>query len=487
VNRILARRSYLWIALAVILVGALVLPAAAETVRIAPGNPDLVAVNTSPQAPPAVQPTRERVVVVPSTPAPQRTMAVTTVPTTVPAGNGRQGVSVITTVTIRPTQAQAVLPARVVNGSAGSPGTGKDSGAALVVSRHVTDVNPAGIAGEGVQETTAGVKDPRTGDIIPEDKGAGLPGAGTGTTMPSAADQWNNRFGASGAGDFTGGTPFDKNPGSNSMDGFFGTYGGNIPDPLAAYGTGRPGTSPAESADSGGSSGDDMSVTTNEDGSFTLWVPVGEGADREFYLIEFDAQGNLKTDDGTTAQGTSNSAGTTSNQIGLGTTDPSKGGSRGQQYEGEGGYTGGSGHSANDIMVGSSGRMTGKVPGTYDPGSPGLGQDTGGKTPALFQAIEKYVAQGGKVRGGTAGYQPGDSGLGQDTGGNQGSRVSGLKKAINSQRFVIDPDTRYVEQVPWWLEKKVSPREMSAAQASAMPAGVASEIGANTAGAATGT
>ena len=94
-------------------------------------------------------------------------------------------------------------------------------------------------------------------------------------------------------------------------------------------------------------------------------------------------------------------------------------GSNGQQYEGEGGYTGGGGRGANDLNFGSARRMAGKVVGSRDPGGAGLGQDTGGRMPARFEAIEKFVARGGKVRA-KAGYQGSDSGLGQDVGGDGG-------------------------------------------------------------------
>ena len=117
--------------------------------------------------------------------------------------------------------------------------------------------------------------------------------------------------------------------------------------------------------------------------------------------------------------------------------------------------------------------MTGKVVGGRDPGEAGLGQDTGGRMPARFEAIEKYVAQGGKVRGGKAGYQGGDSGLGQDVGGAAGKRISGLKKASDAQRFVIDPNAPNPDQIPWWLEEQVSPMDQaSTAQVNAAQAGL---------------
>jgi hypothetical protein len=148
-------------------------------------------------------------------------------------------------------------------------------------------------------------------------------------------------------------------------------------------------------------------------------------------------------------------------------------GSNGQQYEGEGGYTGGGGHSANDLNVGSNGRMTGKVVGGRDPGAAGLGQDTGGRMPARFEAIGKYVSQGGKAHGGKAGYQGGDSGLGQDVGGAAEKRISGLKKATDARRFIIDPNAPNPEEIPWWLEEKVSPMcQASNAQVNGVQAGL---------------
>ena len=117
--------------------------------------------------------------------------------------------------------------------------------------------------------------------------------------------------------------------------------------------------------------------------------------------------------------------------------------------------------------------MTGKVVGGRDPGEAGLGQDTGGRMPARFEAIGKYVAQGGKVRGGKAGYQSGDSGLGQDVGGAAESRISGLKKAIDAQRFIIDPNAPNPDQIPWWMREKVSPMgQASNAQVNGVQAGL---------------
>ena len=111
--------------------------------------------------------------------------------------------------------------------------------------------------------------------------------------------------------------------------------------------------------------------------------------------------------------------------------------------------------------------------GSRDPGGAGLGQDTGGRMPARFEAIEKFVARGGKVRA-KAGYQGSDSGLGQDVGGAAERRVSGLKKAHDSQRFVIDPNAVNPDQIPWWLQEKVSPlNQASAAQVNGAQAGLA--------------
>ena len=132
-----------------------------------------------------------------------------------------------------------------------------------------------------------------------------------------------------------------------------------------------------------------------------------------------------------------------------------------QQYEGEPGYSGG-GRSANDIMIGGSRRFIGLV--IVDTSDASLGQDTGGKKPALFTAIENYVAKGGKVRGSIGGYQPGDSGQGSDIAGTQANHVTALKNALASQRFMIDPGATYAERISWWLQPKTSPGEMKATE-----------------------
>jgi hypothetical protein len=447
----------------------MIMPAAAATGRTAPVGVPPITVNVSPAATQAVSPALERIAIVTATPAPQRTTVVTTV-TTRPVVDEPQVIPSVTTIAAR-----TALPDTVVNGTSGTAGStpGKEVVSADI--HRVVTISPGEVIRDGQPGTQTGVKDPKTGEEIPVDKSKGLPGGGISGQMPSAEDQWNNRFGAGGNGELGSGTPFDNNPFSNPMDDFLNQHGGNIADPVEAYGSSGAGISPAEGAEGAEGSSWDVSTTTNEDGSYTVWVSVDNGGDqgREYILLEFDAEGNSKNGGGDT-QFSENSIGVESRMMQQGETDPVKGlGSRGQQYEGEGGYTGGTGHSANDLVIGGSRRITGKVPGSYDPGNAGLGQDTGSTMPAVFGAIETYVSQGGKVRG-KGGYQPGEAGLGQDTGGGQ-NRVTGLKNAIAAQRFIIDPNARYAEQIPWWLERKVSPTTVNAAagingmQAGAVP------------------
>lgn len=321
------------------------------------------------------------------------------------------------------------------------------------------------------QETTTGTKDPRTGQDLSKNAnpGFGLPGGkDLSKEFPSAERQWNDRLKGSlgGGSDYLGeGTPFDDKPGSNPMDDFLGQHGKNIPDPLAGQGKGRSGFSPAQDAPGTGSVTVGQ-VTMEEDTRIICasdYVsPKDSGAKKdECIAVEYDRDGGFKTE--------------TDRKMAVDFWRKwmPKGGSSGQQYEGEGGYTGGGGHSANDLYIGSNGRMTGKVVGGRDPGEAGLGKDTGGKMPALFEAIGKYVAQGGKVRGGKAGYQGNDSGLGQDTGGAAEKRISGLKKATDAQRFIIDPNAPNPEETPWWLREKVSPMgQASTAQVNAVQAGL---------------
>lgn len=153
--------------------------------------------------------------------------------------------------------------------------------------------------------------------------------------------------------------------------------------------------------------------------------------------------------------------------------DGQQDGNDGQQYDGEGGYTGG-GHNANNLNSGAARRVSGKGVGGRDPGSAGLGQDTGVRLPARLQAIGKYVAQGGRVHGGKGGYQGSGAGLGQDVGGAAEKKISGVKKATDAQRFNIDPNAPNPDELPWWARTKVSTRtQASNAQASAVQQGVA--------------
>jgi hypothetical protein len=329
------------------------------------------------------------------------------------------------------------------------------------------------------QETTTGINDPRTGQDLSKDAnpGFGLPGGkDISKEFPSAEQQWNDRLKGTFAGgsDYLGdGTPFDDKPGSNPMDDFLGQHGGNIPDPLAAYGSGRSGFSPANDApadadpdyeaptvdSSGGTSATNEEITLHSMlcGSDIIGKEnIGKAGD-DCIVIEIDGKGNFDTK--------------MVNDF-LDVWEPKPKDSGDQQYEGEGGYTGGSGHSVNDLYIGSIGRMTGKVVGGYDPGEVGVGKDTGGRLPAQFEAIGKYVSRGGKVHG-KAGYQSGDSGHGQDIGGAAENNISGLKKAIDAQRFIIDPNARSDEEIPWWLREKVSPQDKaSTAQLNAVQAGL---------------
>jgi hypothetical protein len=314
--------------------------------------------------------------------------------------------------------------------------------------------NAAGLFHDLVQETTPGMKNPWTGQDLSGDShpGSGLPGGpDIGQEFPSG-QQWIDRLNGflSGGSDYLGeGTPFEDTPGSDPADDFLSQHGANIPDPFAGFGNSRPGFSPAE--DDSGSGSVTVGEITVEPGStdivcasdFLGAEDLGKGGD-ECVVIQRDGQGNYKTD-----------ADKALNDYFWNKWVPK--GEDDQQYEGEGGYTGGDGHCAGDLYLGYNARMTGKVVGGHDPDGPGLGQDTGRQMPAFLEAIEKYFAQGGSVHCGTAGYQGGDSGFGHDTGGAAEDKVSGLKQAIDAQRFVADPNAPNPEEVPWWIEEVVSP------------------------------
>ena len=335
-------------------------------------------------------------------------------------------------------------------------------------------INTAGLLRERFQETTTGTKDPRTGQDLSKNAnpGSGLPGGkDLSKEFPSGEKRWNDRLKGSlgGGSDCVGdGTPFDDKPGSNRVDDFLSRHGGNIPDPLAGQGKGRSGFSPADDAPGSGSV--TVGQITMEDTRIICasdYVsPKDSGAKRdECIAVEYDRDGGFKTDVDRKML------------IDFWRKWMPKGSSD-QQYEGEGGYTGG-GRSANDLYVGSAGRMTGKVPGGHDAGEAELGKDTGGRMPALVEAIGKYVAQGGRVHGGKAGYQGSDSGHGQDIGGAAEKRISGLKKATDAQRFSIDPNAPNPEEIPWWLREKVSPMgQASTAQVDAVQAGLAQGVAA---------
>lgn len=317
-------------------------------------------------------------------------------------------------------------------------------------------VNKSQLSKDRFQRTTTGVKDSRTGLPLSnhDNPGYGLPGGqDLGKSFPSAEQRWNDRSKGSlgGGSDYLGqGTPFDRKPGSSPIDDFMGQHGGNLPDPLAASGSGRTGASPAQ--DGQGTGSVTWGEITVEEGSTSIIcasdyvsaADLGSGGD-ECVVVQFDGQDGFKTE--------------SDRKIAddfLSKWVP--GGSNGQQYEGEGGYNGGRGHSLNDLNFRSAGPMTGKGPGTRDPGDPGLGQDSGEHLPARFEAINKYLAQDGKAHGGKAGFEATDSGLGQDVGGAAAGRISGLKNAMSAQRFVIDPNAKPAGEAPWWLQKKVSPK-----------------------------
>jgi hypothetical protein len=350
---------------------------------------------------------------------------------------------------------------------------------------HVGNLNLKTVAAKNLavklnlnQETTTGIKDPRTGQDLSKNAnpGYGLPGGkDISKEFPSAEQQWNDRLKGTLAGgsDYIGnGTPFDDKPGSDPMGDFLGQHGGNLPDPLAGYGQGRSGFSPADADPAqapvqdppgqdhpGGPSATGGEVTLGS--SYIICAsdfvsPKDSGAKKDECIeVQYDRDDGFKTEADRKML-----VDFWLKWVPKGNND--------QQYEGEGGYTGGGGHSANDLYIGSNGRMTGKVVGGYDPGEAGVGKDTGGRLPAQFEAIGKYVSRGGKVHG-KAGFQSGDSDLGQDIGGAAENNISGLKKAIDAQRFIIDPNAPNSEEIPWWLRDRVSPMDKaSTAQVNAM-------------------
>ena len=454
------------IGIALLCITALAMTVSAAPPRAVPGNVQPVTVNVSPVATQTIQMVPERIVVVTTTTVSEQTRVVTT---TVPVFVDRDNAN-IAPVTTKPTPASLVVQARSVNTTVRN--NGPDAGIVTVENKPVKTVNPTDLSKERTQETTTGTKIPWTGQDLSKDAnpGYGLPGGkDISKELPSGEDRLKGRGnGVLGAGsDYLGqGTPFDKNPNSNSMDDFLNQHGGNIPDPLEAYGKSRSGISPADpgSSSSGEHAGNDQPATaTTEAGSTIIcgsdYIGVenmGKNKD-ECYVIEFDSSGGFKTE-----ADRKNAV-----DLILKWMPKEKGTSSGdQQYEGEGGYVGGGGSSPNDILVGSTGRIKGTGIGR-DPGDAGLGKDTGGKTPVLLEAIGKYVAQGGKVHGASGGYKPGDSGQGNDIAGTSENRVSGLKNAINAKRFIFDPDTMTGEEVPWWMEKVVSPNTMSTQQTAA--------------------
>ena len=330
------------------------------------------------------------------------------------------------------------------------------------------------------QITTPVVKNPWTGQDLSQNAnpGNGLPGGmDLGKAFPSGQQQWNDRVnGALGGGsDYLGqGTPFGSTPGSDPANDFLNQHGGNIPDPLAAAGKDSSGISPADDDQTqndqnqnGQTQNDqnqndqtqndqtqnDQNQNDNEKGSVTVGEikllsmlcgsdiigkeNIGKDGD-ECIIVEYGNNDNFNV--------------TMANNF---LRDWLPKGTHDSQDDGEGGC--GGGYTTHDLNIGSIGRMTGKAGGDRDPGQPGLGQDTGGKMPARIEAIGKYVAQGGKVLG-KAGYQGSDSGHGQDMGGLAEGKISDLEKAIDAQRFIVDPNAKDPEQAPWWIQKVVSPK-----------------------------
>lgn len=358
----------------------------------------------------------------------------------------------------------------------------------LVEARTNTLVNnSAGLSKARLQATTPGTMDPWTGQDLSKNgnPGSGLPGGrDISKLFPSGDGRLNGVFGG-GSGNFGEGTAFGSKPGSDPAGDFLNQHADNIPDPLAASGKGISGLSPADDGpddslanDAKSSSADDTSKGSSADdtngkgtvavgeitvvhGDFSMICgsdvsspndfPKQGGAD-ECVVIQHDDQGNFKSEGDRQAA---------ENFVTPWYPEPENGNNGNKDFEGEDGDTGGCGHSANDLHVGSTGRMAGKVVGGTDPGEPGLGQDAAHKMPATLEAIGKYVAQGGKVYGGRAGYQGGDSGHGQDIGGAMERIVSVLQKAIDGQRFNIDPNAPCADQTPWWIQPFVSPAAKS--------------------------
>ncbi len=320
------------------------------------------------------------------------------------------------------------------------------------------------------QITTPVMKNPWTGQDLSQNAnpGSGLPGGmDLGKAFPSGQQQWNDRVsGALGGGsDYLGqGTPFGSTPGSDPANDFLNQHGGSIPDPLAAAGKDSSGVSPVDDDQTqndqnqnGQTQNDqnqnDQNQNDNEKGSVTVGEikllsmlcgsdiigkeNIGKDGD-ECIIVEYGNNDNFNV--------------TMANNF---LRDWLPKGTHDSQEDGEGGC--GGGYTTHDLNIGSIGRMTGKAGGDRDPGQPGLGQDTGRKMPARIEAIGKYVAQGGKVLG-KAGYQGSDSGHGQDMGGLAEGKISDMEKAIDAQRFIVDPNAKDPEQAPWWIQKVVSPK-----------------------------
>jgi hypothetical protein len=417
------------------------------------------------------------------------TPSVTTVPTTAPAAGTMGGAAAPLNPSVVAVMTPTSAPTPAAAGLAGN-------GSGIATSAISGQVNNAGIAGEVKQNagritTPVGQEIPGTDHSVPlpgQSTGSGLPGGiDVGKALPSGEDRATGLgSGVLGGGtDYLGqGTPFDTNPLSNPMDSFMNQYGANL-DPLAAEGLGRTGFSPADSGDSsqsgastqdktvapanddssqsGGSTQDKTVALANDDGSTVMlcagdYVGVDNSKKDECVVIEFSSSGGFKSSEDAKMANE-----WLQNWVDFNAKNPVPAGTHDQQYEGEGGYVGG-GSSANDIMVGAGGKSLGKGPSTGQE-TPGLGKDTGGNIPALYQSIASYVAKGGKLHGVKGGFDPGSSGLGGDIGGASENSVNSLKKALNTQRFIIDPDTMTGDEVPWWMQRVVSPTTQAATTA----------------------
>ncbi len=463
----------------------------AATTRVNTGPVNITAVNVSMQVTHTIQPviTGRVAVVTTRTTVPRVTIRETI--GRVPAEIGNQAARVTPTPspsalpTIRKagTDLVADIPAREIRNLPGSGVNATGKAVANLSGRDSMGIAGAGVAdlatrdrdalikGE-IYETRTGIENPVTGEVISPGEGNMLPG---GLTMPGAEDRWNDRPGGAGGvlgggKDWTGeGTPFNDNPLGNPMDDFLNGHGGNLPDPMDAFGRGRPVISSAEGGDQSGGDysylicGSDFLAVENQksgkDECIIIEVVGGEITQESW--SDFKELSEVWDDSGDGKGGS---------------------GTQGQQYEGEGGYTGGTGGSANDLTFGGARRGMGGIgSGGAGTDEDGLAYDTGGKVPVVLQKVGEYIARGGKLRG-KGGYQPGDSGLGQDS-GSATNRIAGLKKALDAQRFVIDADATSAERVPWWLEKKVSPGELAAvSQANAASAAGAPAAAAQGAG-----